>query len=286
MPETPPPFPYPGSKSAYTDEIVEKVPQHTHFVDPFVGAGGVPLALPRPPGITYLADADADLIHCLKTIRDHPDELISRLKQYPYARETYRRAQEVIFETTPSSRGIDRAALYYFHRRAAFAGADGEDAGFRATADGRRNAARQYWNSLDRLHPISARLQNTTLRAQDWRATLAAVPDEGHTVVFVDPPYRGTADHYTIQTADGRTASDIDHTTLFSKLDALATRTNVDILLTLDRDTPQLENKWTRFSLGQTENTSGSSAQRSDVLLTSFTPDTGTSPSPSLAHWA
>jgi len=51
-------------------------------------------------------------------------------------------------------------------QRASF-GAD--HAGVRATVDGRRNAARQCSNAIDRLWALSDRLTDAPIRNTDWR---------------------------------------------------------------------------------------------------------------------
>jgi DNA adenine methylase len=136
----------------------------------------------------------------MAVLRDSPDELIERLQAIPYARELHQTWTTAFFEGHRPSDDIERAARYYFIRRAQYGGEAAKKTGFRATVEGRRNPARQWRNSITRLSRFSERLQNVQLTCQDYTEALDAVTNTNEsTFIYADPPYRDSGSRYRLK---------------------------------------------------------------------------------------
>ena len=201
MPRASAPFPWPGNKGGLADWILDAFPRHDTYVDVFGGSGAL-LFEKTPAKVEIYNDADADLVQFMTTLRDAPEELIERLQMIPYARELHHEWTTDFFEGHRPSNQIERAARYYFIRRAQYGGEAAKKAGFRATVSGRRNPARQWKNSIKRLPNFTRRLQGVQIECQDYTNLFADIAsDTPSTVVYCDPPYRDSTNRYQLQDA-------------------------------------------------------------------------------------
>lgn len=201
MPRASAPFPWPGNKGGLADWILDAFPRHDTYVDVFGGSGA--LLFEKTPAKTEIYnDADADLVQFMTTLRDVPEELVERLQMIPYARELHHEWTTDFFEGHRPSDRIERAARYYFIRRAQYGGEAAKKSGFRATVSGRRNPARQWKNSIKRLPNFARRLQGVQVECQDYTDLFADIASgTPSTVVYCDPPYRDSTNRYQLQDA-------------------------------------------------------------------------------------
>ena len=72
------PFRYAGGKFYARKLIIEYIPQHNYYIEPFAGGASIFFAKSKVNG-NWLNDIDKELINCLEVIRDYPNELIKRL---------------------------------------------------------------------------------------------------------------------------------------------------------------------------------------------------------------
>ncbi len=73
------PFRYAGGKFYARKLILEHVPIHNHYIEPFAGGGSIFFAKNKAI-YNQLNDLDNDLVNVYLAIRDNPDELINFLK--------------------------------------------------------------------------------------------------------------------------------------------------------------------------------------------------------------
>ncbi|TKX60582.1 DNA adenine methylase [Halorubrum sp. ASP1] len=220
------PFPWPGNKAQLTDWILDQVPAHSEFVSVFGGSGAVLLAGREHAEIDlhqpHFNDANRDVSQFFRTLRDEPTELIERLKTIPYSRELHQKWGAQFFDGKRPSDPIERAARFYFIRRTQFGGDAESLTGFRATAKGRRNSAKQWANSLSRLPRFAELLDDVTISCEDYSAILRHFrnrPEQEaseQVVLYCDPPYSGTEHRY------GDTAGGFEFTDFFQQIQSLA----------------------------------------------------------------
>lgn len=79
---------YPGSKWKLADWIIQHMPPHETYLEPYFGSGAVFFKKP-PVDNETIGDVDSDVINLFKTIRDHPEELAQLVEMTPWARYEY-----------------------------------------------------------------------------------------------------------------------------------------------------------------------------------------------------
>jgi len=79
---------YPGAKWRIADWIIERMPHHIGYVEPFFGSGAVFFNKPKSQ-IETIADLDGSIIRFFKTCREHPEELAYSISLTPWSREEF-----------------------------------------------------------------------------------------------------------------------------------------------------------------------------------------------------
>jgi DNA adenine methylase len=85
------PFAYFGGKTRLADRIVDLLPEHQHYVEPFAGSLAVLLAKPRLPFET-VNDLDGRVMTFWRVLRDRPEDLIRVCALTPHSREEHEQA--------------------------------------------------------------------------------------------------------------------------------------------------------------------------------------------------
>lgn len=173
------PFRYAGGKFYARKLIIEHVPQHTVYIEPFAGGASIFFSKSRA-GQNWLNDIDKDLINCLAVIRDNPHELIERLKDEKATKERHAYYKN---EYKPKTK-LDRAVRWFYINRTSYSGI--------------MNMQNCYWGYGDKysMRPenwprnilrTSAKLQGVKLTSFDFEKVIEEAPDDSF--LFIDPPY-------------------------------------------------------------------------------------------------
>ncbi|MFF2529505.1 DNA adenine methylase [Brevibacillus sp. NPDC058079] len=80
---------YPDSKWSLADWIIEHMPEHRAYLEPFFGSGVV-LFNKRSATLETLNDIDGDVVNLFQMIRERTDDLARMLYWTPYSREEYK----------------------------------------------------------------------------------------------------------------------------------------------------------------------------------------------------
>ena len=173
------PFRYAGGKFYARKLIVEHIPPHRYYIEPFAGGASIFFAKEKVER-NWLNDIDKDLINCLIIIRDYPDHLIRRLKgeratkaRHAYYKNEYRPKNE-----------LDSAVRWFYINRTSYSGI--------------MNKQNCYWGYGEKysMRPenwprnilrTSTKLQGVKLTSFDFEKVIAGAPDEAF--LFIDPPY-------------------------------------------------------------------------------------------------
>ena len=67
-------FPYVGGKTILAEWIIDQLPSHTVYVEPFGGSASVLLNKPRS-NVEVYNDLDGDVVQFFEVARERPDEL-------------------------------------------------------------------------------------------------------------------------------------------------------------------------------------------------------------------
>lgn len=79
---------YPGAKWRIAEWIIERMPYHVGYVEPFFGSGAVFFNKPKSK-IETISDLDGSIIRFFKTCREHPEELAYAISLTPWSREEF-----------------------------------------------------------------------------------------------------------------------------------------------------------------------------------------------------
>jgi len=172
------PFQQWGGSAKYARRLVERLPEHKRYAEPFCGAAAVFFAKPAAPEET-LADADPEVIFALKYIQKLDARSFAALKRFSWrvSRTGFERAR-----ASEAGSGAERFWKHVYGRLCSW-GAKPDMSGFATIHDG-------HTYDLEELWRFQERLQGARLVTQDWEKTLAEC-DSPDTLFFIDPPYEG-----------------------------------------------------------------------------------------------
>lgn len=194
------PFRYAGGKFYARKLILEHIPPHTSYIEPFAGGASIFFAKSKVEH-NVLNDIDSTLILVLTVIRDNPNDLIDFLtissdligripkkllkghligSPLPATKELHRFFK---FDFKPTS-DIETAGRWFYLNRTSYSGI--------------MNFQNMYWGYGDKysMQPknwarnivrTSEKLQGVHLSSMDFVEVIDSAPDGA--LIFVDPPY-------------------------------------------------------------------------------------------------
>ena len=185
---TAPPFTYYGGKTRMASVIVEALPMHRHYVEPFAGSLAVLLAKPRS-AMETVNDIDNHLMTFWRVLRERPEDL------------------EVAMHLTPHSR-TERAAAYDLDaddeletaRRVWVRLSQGRGGTLRNTGwrfyrnpSGSTYGMPDYLAAYAERVPVAAaRLHGVSLECRDALDVIREYGKHDDVLLYCDPPYLGS----------------------------------------------------------------------------------------------
>lgn len=173
------PFRYAGGKFYARKLIIEHIPKHSYYIEPFAGGASIFFAK-RKVERNWLNDIDEDLINCLIVIRDNPKILIEKLKNEKASKERHNYYKNVFKPQTK----FDRAVRWFYLNRTSYSGI--------------MNMQNCYWGYGDKysMRPenwprnilrTSTKLHGVKLTSCDFEKVIEEAEDGA--LLFIDPPY-------------------------------------------------------------------------------------------------
>jgi len=111
------PFRYAGGKFYARKLILEYVPNHSNYVEPFAGGASIFFAKPKVE-TNWLNDIDAELVNCLTVIRDDPEGLIRGLAGERAMKERHGYYKNQFQAQT----ALERATRWFYLNRTSYSG--------------------------------------------------------------------------------------------------------------------------------------------------------------------
>ena len=110
------PLSYIGGKTRLASRIIDRIPEHLAYVEPF--AGGAQVFFHKEPSkIEVLNDLDGEVVNLYRICQSHHEELIRYMRFMLLSREWFERLQK----TPPAMlTDIQRAARYLYLQKVAF----------------------------------------------------------------------------------------------------------------------------------------------------------------------
>lgn len=194
------PFRYAGGKFYARKLILNHIPHHSTYIEPFAGGASIFFAKEKVL-VNQLNDIDVDLINVFQTIRDYPNELIHFLQKRPEKEsripESY--SAGIMFgDPLPAKKqlhhffknvfkpidDIERAGRWFYLNRTSYSGI--------------MNFQNMYWGYGDKfsmqpknwpqnISRTSIKLQNVVLTNWDFEEVIDNAAD--NSLLFIDPPY-------------------------------------------------------------------------------------------------
>jgi DNA adenine methylase len=179
-----PPVPYFGGKIRIASRLIELMPPHQHYVEPFCGSLAVLMAKPPVPHET-VNDLDQELINFWRILRDRSDELERACALTPHSRAEHLAAYE------PTDDPVERARRVWVQLTQGRAGIRTRTGWrFFASPAGSTSGMADYLHGyLQRIAPAVERLAHVSL---ECRPALDVIADYGRSpdvCLYVDPPY-------------------------------------------------------------------------------------------------
>jgi DNA adenine methylase len=173
------PFRYPGGKFYARKLILEHIPLHNFYIEPFAGGASIFFAKPKV-NQNWLNDADGELVNVYFHIRDHAEEMVRFLEGIPATKELHGYYKN---EFHPEN-DLERAGRWYYLNRTSYSGI--------------MKAANCYWgygpkysmrpeNWPDNLRRTSRKLQDVKITNWDFEEVIEKA--ENGSFLFIDPPY-------------------------------------------------------------------------------------------------
>ncbi|MDD5304672.1 MAG: DNA adenine methylase [Elusimicrobia bacterium] len=206
------PFPWFGGKDRLARAIVDLIPSHLCYVEPFGGGASV-LFAKRPSPLEVYNDLNGGCVLFFRILRDQPGALQERLALTPYAREEYTVCRETWSD--PDLDEVEQARRWYVATFMAFGGGGRtgrwlttwnrkgpasvasvsgwkreSPVGFAQDRGGRKHGsrARTFAWRVDRLHEFANRLRRVQIENRPAREVIDYY-DSPDTCFYLDPPY-------------------------------------------------------------------------------------------------
>ncbi|MBL1228160.1 DNA adenine methylase [Enterococcus sp. BWB1-3] len=172
---------YPGSKWRLADIIIENIPGHTTYLEPFFGSGAVFFSK-DPSQIETINDLNERVYNFFKVCRDQPEKLAKLAYLTPHSR------QEQQTSNQEASDPIENARKFLVQSWQTQGGVQRYKSGWRSNID-KIGGKLHEWNEIpERVMEAAARLKHAQIENQDAVKLLQRYSRKD-VFAYVDPPY-------------------------------------------------------------------------------------------------
>ncbi|MEB5918984.1 DNA adenine methylase [Enterococcus innesii] len=173
---------YPGSKWNMASTIIDIMPKHETYVEPFFGSGAVFFNKPAVK-VETINDVDSRIVNFFRVCRDYPDRLVQKVLLTPHSREEYLNSYEV------SENSIEDARRLMVRCWQAIGAKTSDKTGWRSIISSNGPNASNEWASVwERIEEVAFRLKGVQIEQQDAIKLLTRYNRKG-VLAYVDPPY-------------------------------------------------------------------------------------------------
>jgi DNA adenine methylase len=180
-----------GSKWSKAQWIINHMPPHVCYCEPFMGSMAV--LLTKPPSLLEVAnDMNERLVNFFQVLRNHPRELIRRIHYTPFARAEFFACRAALDAAIQHTDPIERARQLYVVVWQSMEKHEGGDTWYieNRITPSRTKVRRRCLDMRqpDNLYAIAKRLHNVQIERGD---AFALIPryDAPTTLFYCDPPY-------------------------------------------------------------------------------------------------
>lgn len=177
-----------GGKSLLAKRIIERIPTHDCYVEPFAGAAWV-LFRKEESKVEVINDINKDVVTLYRCLQWHLEEFIRYFKWVLVARDEFQRLNTVNPDTLTD---IQRAARFYYLQQSCFGGKiTGMTFGYGRTRAPKLNLLRIE----EQLSAAHLRLSRVYIECLPY-ADIISRYDGPNTFFYIDPPYWDCESYY------------------------------------------------------------------------------------------
>lgn len=202
------PFRYWGSKVRMAPWVLERLPDHNHFVEACAGSAAVMAIKPSVDAET-LNDVYGEVVNFFRVLQnpETASDLIDRVAFTPYARQEFVEAGVLSDDATSTDRAY---AFFVRMQMAVVPGRTGWSYGVGGPASKKANKPGRWSTMPELLKLASARFDR--VQVADWDiAELIKRLDAPGVLFFVDPPYLDESRPKSVGTSSGYVHDQFDH---------------------------------------------------------------------------
>ena len=182
-----------GGKGKTAKQIIDRMPPHTCYVEPFGGAAHV-IAQKPPISNEAYNDIDGEVVNFLLVARNEPDRLREACESLPYSKALYDKWKR----EQPPDDDFEKAVRFFYVNRSGIAKGNSDssfstDTGWRHSRE--HNTARTYQSACNVIAGFAERMKTVMIDNRDFR-DIFRVYDSPTTLFYVDPPYIGREKYY------------------------------------------------------------------------------------------
>jgi len=209
-------FSYPGSKTAISPWIIDYIPEHKGYIEPFGGAGSV-LVRKQRSELEVFNDINSDCVTFFKAIKNSGDKLKEWVDNTPYSRELFNDYVESYPDWPDDT--VEYAGRFLYVQNAAFGGKgvyhNTSTFSITTPSASRLDASMdKIWSRKpDDITWLKERFKEVCIEHMDYSSVIEKY-DSKYSFFYFDPPYVDVGEDY-YQTEDGG----FDHKRFVSMLD-------------------------------------------------------------------
>ena len=177
-----------GGKSLLAKRIIERIPEHICYAEPFAGAAWVLFKKPESK-VEVINDINKDVVTLYRCIQWHLEEFVRYFKWVLVSRDEFERLKKAAPDTLTD---IQRAARFYYLQQACFGGRIASPTfGYGLTRPSKLNLLRieEY------LSAAHLRLSRVYVECLPYHGLISRY-DGPETFFYVDPPYWDCEGYY------------------------------------------------------------------------------------------
>jgi DNA adenine methylase len=177
-----PPFAYYGGKTGMAPRIVDLMPEHRVYIEPFAGSLAVLFAKP-PSTHEIVNDLDNSVVTFFRVLREHYEDLERVCALTPHARSEY-----AVADLSSELDDLERARRFWVRVNQSFGKTAGRQTGWSVTTARTQSVPMSVLNRIGRFAAVADRLARVSIECCD-AAGLVARLATADTLIYADPPY-------------------------------------------------------------------------------------------------
>lgn len=209
-----------GGKYYLARRIIELMPPHKTYVEPFLGGGSVFLNKSSVP-TEYVSDINVALMNVWKVVRDHPDELVECLRGYQYTEEEFLTAKRKLESPNLLCDQFDAAANFIVVNRMSRGGM-GKDFAWSDRLRGKRRPGgpvpgdiNAWMTMVEEIPAISEACGGVEMNRQP-ACDIVDDFDDPSVLIYLDPPY--LTETRTAKSVYDHEMTDLQHSMLLDQV--------------------------------------------------------------------